>query len=134
MNHELSLLCYLNARKDPTIDPGTYEDLEQLVHLFGLLEKNPDENQSDAPGPLTFVGSASSLLIVEDEAGLVDLLRVFLIRDGYPEAAIHTFISAETAIAFVEKQAVGIAFVDIRLVNRMAFRGAYLSGDIVTGT
>ena len=56
------------------------------------------------------------------------MLEKSLLAWDYPADAIHIFQSGESAILHAAKYTVEIAFVDIKLVNPWATRGAYVSG------
>ncbi len=129
MSHELSFAFYQDVRDNPTISPTQYEDLESLVNYFGLLDPDGEGIQEiPIPDRFTFHSQAPSLLIVEDEIELAELLGAILVNKGYPPEAIHTFPSGEEAILYVKTHAVGIALVDIRLSNTRAVRDVYTSG------
>ena len=76
----------------------------------------------------TFVSRAPNLLIVDDEVLITDILTKQLVKLDYPPEAIQIFASGEEAIAFAKERPVGIALVDIKLINPVAVRGEYVSG------
>ena len=129
MPHDLSFECYLKARSDPTIPLKRYEDLEALIHLFGLGDVDQAaEKDVVLPGRFTLQSYAPTILIVEDETEVADLAKTVLVEWDYPSAAIHIFNSGEEALFFAEKHAVGIALLDLRLANPFSVRNVYLSG------
>ncbi len=128
MPHQLSLKCYLDARADPTIALKRYEDLEALVGLFEQADSDSPEVRPQTPDRFTFLSQAPSLLIVDDEVSMTDVLKDRLVDWGYPEEAIHISASGEDAIFYAKEHAVGIALVDVRLINPLAVRGEYISG------
>ena len=103
MSHQLSLACYQNAKKDAAVPLKQYEDLESLVGLFGLTDSDRHSAQgAPVPDRFEFMSQAPTLLIVEDEAGLADMLRVSLVRKGYPQEAVLVFPSGEEAIFYAQ--------------------------------
>ncbi len=52
------------------------------------------------------------VLVVDDEVGMVTLLRNYLSREGY---AIHTAPSGETALQFLEEQDYDVVLTDLRM-------------------
>ena len=135
MSHQLSLACYQNASRDAAVPPKQYEDLKSLIGLFGLTDSDRDSAQgAPMPDRFEFMSQAPTLLIVEDETGLADMLRVSLVRKGYPEEAVLVFPSGEEAIFYARNHAVGIGLLDIKLSNPLSIRDVYTSGMQVLRT
>ncbi len=128
MSHRMSLQCYLNVRKDPTVEPGRYEDLEALIDLFGPTDAGQAAGHSPLPNLFPNPEVAPSLLVVEDEPTMAALLRERLMDWGYPDTAITPLYSGEEAIAHARAHRVDIALVDIKLSNPLSVRSVYISG------
>ena len=116
-SHQLSLQCYLDASKDMRINPKRYEDLRELIDLFSLMDTDQSAHGGTRPSRFTVSSSMPSLIIVDDEVGITEMLEKNLLTWGYPADAIHTFQSGESAILHAARHAVDMAFVDIKLVN-----------------
>jgi DNA-binding NtrC family response regulator len=126
VSHELSLQCYLDAKKDPELDEFNYRDLKALLEYFGA--SGTGSSRTPLPDRFTFVESPPQLLIVEDEESLSEILGQKLVLWGYPEEAIQFFSAGDEAISYLKGHPVSIALVDIRLTNPRSLRGAYTSG------
>ena len=124
-SHQVSRQCFADAEKDPSIPPTRYADLRHLVSLFLSEENTTDEV---APDRFIFVSRAPNLLIVDDELLITDFLTNQFETLDYPTEAIHVFASGEEAIVFARERPIGIALVDIKLINPVAVRGEYVSG------
>ena len=110
--HQMSLQCYLGAQRDPGIPHRQYEDLEELVALFGLTAPDRPEAGPPTPGRFAFHVQAPNLVIVDDVVGVIQVMEESLASWGYPAAHIHAFSSGEAAILYARESAVGIALVD----------------------
>jgi DNA-binding response OmpR family regulator len=117
--HELSQACYQQARQDPAIPPERYRNLEAVLGLFARPRTLPR---------FSFPGTPPTVLIVEDEPGLVDMLRGALVGQGYPDSAIVAFAAAPEAVHYVHRRSVGVALVDIRLMAPGDLSAHYTSG------
>ena len=126
--HQLSLQCYLDARRDPTIPRSRYRDLEDLIGRFRLADSGPPAEPMPSPERFAFRSQAPHIVIVDDEALLTELLKERLVDWGYPAEAIQVLASGDQAISYAGENAVGIAFVDLKLTMSASVGGAYTSG------
>ncbi len=129
MSHRLSLALYHDVKLDSTVVPKTYRDLESLVKYLGVLKTGQNgARRRSRPGSFGHLSPAPTLLIVEDEVAVSQMVTSLLVRGGYPSEAIQVFSSGDEAIYFASRQAVGVALVDIRLASALAIREVYTSG------
>ena len=129
MSHRLSLALYHDVKLDSTVMPKAYRDLESLVKYLGVLKTGQDVARGRSrPGSFGLLAPAPTLLIVEDEVAVSQMVTSLLVREGYPSEAIKVFSSGDEAIFFASRQAVGVALVDIRLASELAIREVYTSG------
>ncbi|MDP6779741.1 MAG: response regulator [Candidatus Latescibacteria bacterium] len=129
MSHRLSLALYHDVKLDATVEPKAYRDLESLVRYLEVLKVGQNGvRKRTRPGRFGPLSPAPTLLIVEDEAPVSQMVTSLLVKQGYPSEAIKVFSSGDEAIYFASRQAVGIALVDIRLASALAIREVYTSG------
>ena len=127
MSHELSLQCYLEAKRNPEILPYRYADLEDLL---GLFWRNDFQSRNVQPEfkPFRFPTRPPELLLVDDEQDILEVWKIDLVQRGYPEEAIRTFLSGEQAAVYAQTHNVQICLLDVQLLSPYMLRGAYTSG------
>lgn len=121
-----SLKVLEEARNAPGVTVVQYEELRDLARALGLTD---DGDPGDLPAAEEVLGDPiPSLVIVDDEPSLSEVLRMRLVEWGYPPEYINEFALSSDALHHASSSPIDIAFVDIKLDGGAIQDPVYTSG------